>query len=100
MGVKEEASSTQSQVPFTPCVDDSGELKALFATDWQPSNEFECGEHCNRFAEQGACIGYSFKMTYGCKLFSPAMGVQGKRNKAKAIAGIVNCAVSNSANRS
>lgn len=90
--VKEEVKEEANDVPFTPCVDDSGELKALFAKDWQPSNANECREHCDSFAKQGSCIGYSWKMTYGCKLFSPAMGVVGKKNKAKAIAGIVKCA--------
>jgi hypothetical protein len=92
--VKEEEIHNHKEVPFTPCVDDSGELKALYAKDWQPSNANECREHCDSFAKQGSCIGYSWKMTYGCKLFSPAMAVVGKRNKAKAIAGIVKCAAS------
>lgn len=89
--VVEEVSNPQ--VPFTPCVDDQGELKALYANDWMPGNQDGCREHCENFGSE-TCIGYSFHMTYGCKLYSPAKMWGSRKSKAKSIAGIVKCAAS------
>lgn len=91
--VKEEVPTPQ--VPFTPCVDSNGDLQAFYGEDWQPSNQDTCREHCENFGSQ-RCIGYSFGMTHGCKLFSPAkMQIQRGSRKAKSIQGIVSCATSN-----
>eukprot|EP00746_Dinoflagellata_sp_MGD_P078581 gnl/MRDRNA2_/MRDRNA2_31412_c0_seq1.p1 gnl/MRDRNA2_/MRDRNA2_31412_c0~~gnl/MRDRNA2_/MRDRNA2_31412_c0_seq1.p1 ORF type:complete len:249 (+),score=35.10 gnl/MRDRNA2_/MRDRNA2_31412_c0_seq1:101-847(+) len=91
--VEEEAKPPQ--VPFTPCVNSDGELEAFYGEDWQPENQDACREHCESFGSQ-ACVGYSFHMTYGCKLFSPAKWQMGTSRKAKsiAIAGMVSCAAS------
>jgi hypothetical protein len=94
----EEEEVKPPQVPFTPCVDPNGELQAFYGEDWQPQNQEQCREHCENFGSQ-ACVGYSFHMTYGCKLFSPAKWQRGSKAKSKsiAIAGIVSCAASVSA---